>query len=437
MIDVSRKLERTRDFMGETVWHDPPGAGRIHMFLLYSLRVLLITFGGLRNQMLLLRASALCYSTLLAIVPVFAIGLSMLKGLGIEGQIEETLLKYLTAEQGEIAQQITAYIANTDFKALGAMGTAFLIVAVIMMLSNVEGTFNDIWGVTRSRSILRKITDYISVLILGPLLIVISTAFLSALTGNMILQMLAQYPVLGEVIFSLQFFLSYAGLWIAFTAIYLLMPNTRVRFLPALVAGVVCGSLWEFAFVIYTEFYVGVVSYNKIYGTFAVLPIFIIWLFISWIIVLIGAQMTNAIQHIKTYQQERQEFTTSTEEREILAFYLMAHIASGFANGSPPLGVEQLSNELSMPVRIVRETLDELAASGLLREVINGDQVYQPARDLSLIGLSEIHDSLRRSGAYDWRLPERARHEKLDRLLEQLQFETARHLESKTLRDLV
>ncbi|MGM0453670.1 MAG: YhjD/YihY/BrkB family envelope integrity protein, partial [Thermodesulfobacteriota bacterium] len=395
MSNSSGTIERTRHFLRESVWQDPPDADRLNMLLRYSIRVCLITVENALNQMILLRASALCYSTLLAIVPILAVGFSMLKGLGVQSRIEEVLLKYLTAEQEVLSTQITNYIANTDFKALGAFGTGILILAVVVMLGNVESTFNDIWGVTRSRTIARKISDYISVLILGPLLMVLSTALLASLSSNTVVRTLSDYPFFGDFLVLFNTILPYTGLWIAFTAMYLLMPNTRVKFLPALISGIIFGSIWQLAFSLYTDFYVGVVNYNKIYGTFAVLPIFIIWLYISWIIVLIGAQMTSAIQRIKSYQQESKKTTASEAEKESMAFYIMAEIAIRFSRGQPPASTETLSNTLSIPLPIVRNIVDYLSDSGLIREIDSEEQTVQPARDLDLIRLSDIYAAIR------------------------------------------
>jgi len=437
MTEISRKLKQTKGFFREAVWQDPSGTGRPRTFLIYTLRVLLITFKGLGDQMILLRASALSYSTLFALVPVLAVGFAMLKGLGVQSEIEETLLKYLTAEQEEVARQITTYIANTDFRALGAFGTGFLIVAVIMMLSNVEGTFNTIWGVTRSRSLSRKVSDYISVLVLGPLLLVISTTLVSSISTNTLVQLLSKYPIIQNLIFVFQALVSLAGVWIAFTAMYLLMPNTRVRFFPALIAGLVCGTLWELAFFVYTDFYVGIVSYNKIYGTFAVLPIFLIWLFISWLIVLIGAIMSNAIQQIPYYQREQQEVDPSIEENELMALYITLNIARRFSRGEPPLGAEQLSSRLAIPLRIIRKVLDQMAVSGILQEIGCEEPLYQPFHDPRLIRLSDINDAVRRSGGCNWQLPDDEKDENLERLIGYLREEASRRLGSETLQDLV
>lgn len=436
MDQITQKLERVSAFLRRDVWQDPADAGRARLVMLHALRVCLITANSFRNETILLRSSALSYSTLLAVVPVLAIGFSMLKGLGFHGQIEHVLINYLTAEQEELTNRIITYISNTDFKALGAFGTVVLIYAVVMMLSNVERAFNDLWGVTQDRPLVRKISDYISVLILGPMLIVVSTAMITSLSSHTVVQALTKYPVFRDFFILFKTVIPHLGLWIAFTAMYIMMPNTRVRFIPALLAGIICGTVWQIAFNVYTDFNIGLARYNKIYGTFAVLPIFIIWIYISWVIVLIGAQISNAIQHIKTYQQEFREVHASQREKLAMAFYIMHEIACRFHAGQPPAGINEIAAKFAIPTRLVREITDIYVQSGMIQEIDHKEQL-QPAKDLDLIRLIDVHDALNNASAHQWRIPPQARKERLEQLLSNFQQAASKPLEEMTIRDIV
>lgn len=436
-MQIKGKIKAVPEFLKKGVWIDPKEAGRIRMLMLYIIRTVLITAKGLGNKMLLLRASALAYSTLLAVVPLLAIGFSMMKGLGFENRIEHLLLKYLTAEQEVLSQRILGYISNTDFKALGAFGTVILIYAVIMMLGNVERTFNDLWGVTRDRRFVRKLSDYISVLLLGPILMVVASAMIASFSSNTVVVALSRYPVFKNFFVLFHTVIPHAMLWVAFTAMYMMMPNTKVKFLPAFIAGVLCGSVWEGAFRIYTVFNIGVTRYNKIYGTFAALPIFIIWIYISWIIVLIGAKLSNAIQHIHAYQQEFASTTASDREREKIAFYIMARVAKRFHGGLAPLPEDELSNELALPARITRDLMRLLAAAGILVEVFGDDSAFQPARDLNAIRLSEISGAVRNAGESGWRVPSAMSNNRIERAIESLDAKTTGELDAITLYDIV
>lgn len=434
---IRERAERVAQFVTHEVWNDPPDAGHIHLWLLRCLRVIVITVRSLKNENIMLRSSALSYSTLLAVVPMLAIGFSMLKGLGFQSQIERALVSYLTAEQEQLTSRIIEYISNTDFKALGALGMAVLIYAVIMMLSNVERAFNDIWGVRRSRPLVRKISDYISVLLLGPLLIVVSTTMITSLSSHTVVQTLSKYPVFRDFFVLFNMVIPYMGLWIAFTAIYLLMPNTRVRLVPALIAGAICGTIWHLAFEVYTQFNIGVARYNTIYGTFAALPIFIIWIYISWVIVLVGAQISSAIQNIQTHQQEFKSSGASFRQRQVMGLYILFEIARHFHLGQRPPASDQISKRFSIPSRLVREISDILCEKGLLREVEGSGQLYQPAMDVWRIRAADIFNAIEDHGSYPWQIPEDARDPQIEKLIRARQHEADQALDQITIGQLV
>jgi len=408
----------------------------LYFFYYQTVRVILMTVYGLKNRLILLRASALSYATLLAIVPLFAIAFSMLKGLGFHTRLE-SLINYLTAGQEELTARIILYISNTNFKALGAFGTALLIYASVMMLSNVERTFNELWGVTRQRTVSRKISNYISMLFLGPFLIILSTTMIASFSSNTIIAALTEYQVFKHFFVLFYKILPHAILCIAFTAMYYLMPNTRVKFFPALIAGILCGSTWEAAFRVYTEFNIGVAKYNTIYGTFAVLPIFIIWLYISWIIVLIGAQLSYAIQNVRSYQQEFNFFNVGYDKKEEMALNIMLKISRMFHNGLPSIGVEELSGALSAPVRLVREVTKKLTDRGLLQEVFGDEITFQPAKNLELISVLDVCYALRHEEDVKWNVSNDEKNEKLETLLNSRKASESEQLGKVSMLDLL
>jgi membrane protein len=424
-------------FFAENIWHDPRNAGKIRTQAYRSMRVILLTVYGLKDHFLLLRASALVYSTLLAIVPILAIAFSVMKGLGVQTRIERLMINYLTVEQEELTNRIFDYIANTDFKVLGVMGTVMLIYAVIVMLGNVEKTFNHFWGVTRSRRFVRRLSNYLSLLILGPLLMVISTSMIASLPSSFAAQSLSKYEFFRWFLGLFDTMIPKATLWFIFTAMYILIPNTRVRFIPALVAGITCGTLWAIAFKVFTGFNVMVTNYNKIYGTFAALPVFIIWLYISWIIVLIGAQLSHAIQNVRLFQQDLEAGRFSYDQREKMAFMIMLKISELFHHGAPQMNIETLAQVLSIPVRLVLETIQTLCDYGLLQAIHGDEPMYQPARNPALITLYDISRAIRHDGDKEWQFPETHQ----NRLLSLIESDKAKNdekfLGKTTLQDLM
>ncbi len=430
-------LRKLSDFLRNEVWHDPKDAGRLYFFYYQSVRIILLTIHGLKNRMILLRASALSYSTLLAIVPLLAIAFSMLKGLGFHSRLEHVLVNYLTAEQEALTSRIVEYIANTNFKALGAFGTALLIYASVMMLSNVERTFNELWGVPQQRTISRKISNYISVLFLGPFLMVLSTAMIASFSSNTVVAALTEYEIFEQFFILFSRIIPHATLWVAFTVMYILMPNTRVKFVPALVAGIICGSIWEGAFRIYTDFNIGVAKYNTIYGTFAVLPIFIIWLYISWLIVLIGAQLSYAIQNVRSYQQEVNVYDVAYDQKEEMALNIMLKISAMFHHGMAQMGVEELSNALAVPVRLVREITRKLCDRGLLLEIFGDEITLQPSKNIELISILDVCVALRHEGDGDWQVPGNEQNDMLLALMKSRKEVESEQLGKVTMLDLV
>jgi membrane protein len=413
---IRKYLSKIPEFLKKEIWHDPQEKSLLYVY--QAIRIVLMTLNGLKNQMILLRASALSYSTILAIVPLLAIAFSMLKGLGFHSRLEHILVNYLTAEQEELTTRIIEYISNTNFKALGALGTAILIYASITMLSNVERTFNEVWGVTKQRTIARRINNYISVMFFGPFLMVLSTAMMATFRSNTVVTKLMAYEFFQHFIGLFAGVLPHVILWLAFTVMYKSLPNTRVKFLPALIAGFLCGSAWEIAFRFYTDFNIGLTRNNIIYGTFAVLPIFIIWLYISWIIVLIGAQLSYAIQNVRSYQQELTTYKVGYDQKEDMAINIMLKISELFYYGKTQISIEGLSDLFSIPIRLVREITRKLYQHGLLQEILEEESLFQPAKDLSLISVLDVCHALRREDEGDWQVSDAGKNQSLKKLLD-------------------
>ncbi|MDO9264247.1 MAG: YihY/virulence factor BrkB family protein [Desulfosalsimonadaceae bacterium] len=437
MDGVTTYRGRISDFLKNGLWHDPKDAGRLYVFFYQTVRVILLTIHGLKNRMILLRASALSYSTLLAIVPLLAIIVSMLKGLGFHARLEQVLISSLAAEHEDLITRIIGYISATDFKALGAFGTAILIYASVTMISNVERAFNELWGVPRHRTVTRKISNYISFLFLGPFLMVLSTAIIASLSANTVVSALTEFKLFEHFSVLFSRMASHAILWFVLTVIYILLPNTRVKFVPALIAGVICGSLWKVAFGVYMDVNINVAHYNTIYGTFAVLPVFIAWLYFSWMIVLMGAQLSCAIQNIRSYQQEMRVSDIGCDLKEEVALYIMLHICSRFHHGLSRRGVDPLSDALAAPVRLVREITRKLCDGGLLQEIPGDDVTFQPAKNIGLIRVLDVCQAVRHEGDGDWRAPEKERNPALQALIGAKKTVEAEHFGKTTLLDLI
>ncbi|MBN2054797.1 YihY family inner membrane protein [bacterium] len=347
-----------------------PGA-RIKKLILRQTQVLYLVIRGFRADKCSLHASSLTYMTLFSIVPLFAFGFALSKGFGVANAIRP-LLDRLTVGQQDVALYLLEYINRTNVGALGTIGLLTLVITIVATFSKVESTFNTIWGVKKSRSVSRKITDYISVVVVVPILIVASTGLNTTLASNTMVNKLRSFMIISDII-NFSFKASpYVIIWIAFTFLYSFIPNTRVRTWPSLYGGVIAGSIWQGAQWGFIRFQVGVSKYNALYGTFASLPIFLLWVYISWNIILLGAQFSYVRQNIRTIREQIDPRLISEFVREILAVRIMLSIVEQFRAGGAPLNGTTLAERIGVPVKVVRDLLFRMIDLGLITEVTNG-----------------------------------------------------------------
>jgi membrane protein len=241
----------------------------------------------------LLRASALTYSTLLSLVPLLALMFAVLKGFGVQRRLEPLLVKHIAMGNPEVVHQIIEYVDNTKIGALGALGLVALLFTAVSVLSNIERSFNDIWQVRRGRHVFRKVADYIAMLVVGPILLLASLSLGTVLQTS---GAAATLELLGPVQNLLLHAAPYVSIWVALALVYLLMPNRRVPLGAAVLGGVVAGTLWKIAEGLYIQFQFGMAKYNAIYGAMAQLPMLLVWVYLSWCLVLLGAELAFVYQ---------------------------------------------------------------------------------------------------------------------------------------------
>jgi len=288
-------IDRSRNFLDHELWEmdatDKPWWRRA---LINQGQILALVVRGFISDGCMLRASALTFTTLLSLVPLLALVFSVLKGFGVQNELEPLLLEQLAVGGGAAVTKIVEYINNTNVARLGSYGLIFLIVTVLTLLSNIEKSFNSVWGVVETRPMLRRFTDYFSVVTIGPLLVVVAISMTSTLKSQQLVITLIKYEYLGEVLLFMFEILPFMVMWLVFAGLYLFMPNVKVSPRAALIGGVFGGTLWQLSQWGYLNFQVGVARYNAIYGTMAALPILMVWIYLSWMIVLLGLEMTYA-----------------------------------------------------------------------------------------------------------------------------------------------
>lgn len=384
----------------------------------------------------LLRASALSFTTILSIVPLLALAFAVLKGLGVQNSLEPLILQRFTVGSGEVVDNIITYINNTKMGSVGAIGLVFLVVTVVSLLGNIEEAFNDIWGVEGHRSVYRRFSDYLSVVVSGPLLMLAAISITTSMQSQSVVLWILQRSYVGDLLILLFQVVPYLIVWIAFVSLYIFMPNTKVRLKSALFGGILAGTIWQLAQWGFIHFQVGVAKYNAIYGTLAALPVFMAWIYTSWVIVLFGVEVVAAHQSRKAFLHDHEPGNLSYATREAMALVILLTVAGSFYREERPWTLERLADERHVPLRTARKLLAKLVASGYLL-IAEGKGTYYPARDLEHIRVSTLIRDLKHQGgeipfAESDQLGEMTREliQKLDRLTEE-------SLADLTLKDLV
>ena len=377
--------------------------------LLKPLRVVLFTIRGYVHDNCALQASALTFYSLLSIVPVVAMAFGIAKGFGLEQRLESQLYLRFAGQEEVLAKVIDfsrSLLENTKGGLIAGIGVVLLFWSAIKVLSHIEYTLNHIWKVS-SRSFVRKFTDYMSIMIISPLLVIVSssvnvfiTTQVTAITGKLSLLQAAS-----PVIFMLLKLLPFGLIWLLFIMIYLIMPNTQVRFSSAIIAGIIAGTIYQLTQGVYISAQVLVSKYNAIYGSFAALPLFLIWLQLSWMIVLLGAEIAYAHEHVGHYSMVTDYKRTSPDFRRRYALHILRLIIQRFRNGDHPLTAAQISKHLKAPLLLVEQLIEQLCQSGLISTVEskknNGPCVYQPARDIHTITIASVLEALDKRGDKD------------------------------------
>jgi membrane protein len=381
----------------------------IEAFSVKYLRIILLASRGFVRDNCQKTASVLTYYSLLNLVPVVAVAFAMAKGFGLEKLIEKQILQMAEKAnwQADITNQIISFSHNLLNQAKGGLiagvGIVLLLWTVISIMGKIEESLNEIWEIKKSRTLIRKFSDYITMMVLGPVLLIISSSatILLASQVKVIVDKIAVLGVFSKVIFLLLNLLPYASIWVLFTMLYLIMPNTKIPMRSAILGGVAAGTIAQIIQWIYIKFQIGVASYGAIYGSFAALPLFLGMLQMSWMIVLFGAEIANANEHYETYGFHPDYSGMSASSKKILMLRIFHLLTKKFSLGEKPLSAHQIAHALEIPVRLVRQFLHELSDVGLVVETakgIKGDVAFQPGRTIENITVKFALDEYEKYG---------------------------------------
>jgi len=330
------------------------------------------------------------------------------KGFGFEKLLRKELIERFPGEaQQEVMKKVIEFAESmleaTKGGLIAGIGLIVLFWSVIKVLSNIEASLNDIWEIKENRSWGRKFSDYLALMIISPLLIIVSSSATVFITSQ-ITQLANQIKLLGMIspfIFLSFKLIPYVLIWILFSVIYILMPNTKVNLKAGIVSGIIAGTIFQFVQWAYISFQVGTARYNAIYGSFAALPLFLFWVQISWWVVLFGAELSFASQNVSTYEYEPDSSKISHNFKKLLTLRIAHLLVRNFSRCETPLTDSQISMRLEIPIRLVHQILYDLVECGLFIETRTGDENtsgYQPACDINKLTISSILDAIEHHG---------------------------------------
>ena len=408
--DFGDLISRVIDFIRTEIWRirlaDLPFG---KSFFIRQLRTIILAFRGYDEDKCFVRASSLTFYTLLSIVPVAAMFFGIAKGFGFEKVLERRLYENFRGQE-EILEKVIGFsntlLQETQGGVIAGIGMAVLFWSVLKVLNHIERSFNDIWEIKTGRSLGRKFSDYLAIMLISPIFIIMSgsaTVFITTQVEQ-ITQRVALLGMFSPLISFMLKFLPYILIWMLFTFLYIIMPNTRVNFKAGLVGGIVAGTLYQIAQGTYISFQIGAARYNAIYGSFAALPLFLMWIQISWWIVLFGAELSFANQNVDTYEYEPDSLKVSPGFKKLLTLQIAHLLIKKFDNGDKPLTDSQVSTRLEIPIRLVHHILSDLVESGLISEIrteADKEFAYQPARDINKMTIQYVLEALDHKGTED------------------------------------
>lgn len=401
-------IRKAISFISRDIWNfnleDLP---KNQSFLIRQLQIIVLAIRGFNEDKCGLRASALTMFSILSVVPILALAFGIAKGFSLEERLEVEI-KSAFAANPDIVEFMLDFahsaLNNTQGGLVAGIGVVVLLWTVMRVLNNIETSFNEIWEIRKPRSIFRKFSDYLTIILVAPILIVIAGGLTGFASSNVIM--------LTEKINWLGFtkpyvegsmgLIPYFIIWTVLTLLYMVMPNTKVRFIPALIAGVVVGTVFQLFEQSYIWFQVEVSTYNAIYGSFAALPLFILWMQISWLLVLFGAELSFAHQNVANYQFESGANEVNVIQQRVLALMMMRELVRNIQNEEEPISAGDFSRMFNSPIRLIRQILAKLEENHLVQEVaadnVREDDRYILATDFSELTIQDVLMKIEKSG---------------------------------------
>lgn len=406
MIDkITKFTQRILHFLSIGIWRiDTNGLGRLRAISYNILKSFVLTYRNLDWSLVNTRASALTYSTLLSIVPLLAVLFAIARGFGFQNILQSELFSYFQGQEQALSTAMQFIDKSLEY----AQGGVFLGIGLVMLLytalnlvSNIEDNFNSTWGIKNGRSYYRQFTDYTGLFLIAPVLLVCNAGFSIVLNSSLETQIIGVFinPFIKVLPFILTIFL--------FTFVYAYIPNTKVKFSSAIFAGVIAGIAFQIFQQIYISGQLWISKYNTIYGSFAALPLLLLWLQISWLIVLIGVELSFSHQNIAKFNFEKETKDITRRYKDFIILLISTFIVKRFEKGEKPYTANEISEKYKIPTRLTSDIIYLLLDLNIIVETPSEKDLipaYIPAIDINKISVSYLFDKVDSFGSEDFNI---------------------------------
>jgi len=439
MANIGEKID---SFFMQKLWKtDADSVSKTRSAEIRALRFIYVIIKGFSEEQLILRAMSLVYTSLLTFVPLLAVSFSVLKAFGVHTRFMIFLYYFLEplGDSGiDLSMKIIGFVENVQISVLGSIGLSALIYTVISTVQKMESALNYIWNIKHTRGFSQRFSNYMSVLLVGPVLIFSALGITTTLMSSTAMKKLMAIQMLGSVMYMISRLAPYLLISAAFTVIYMLLPNTRVRFRAALAGGIAAAILWQTIGWIFASFIASSAHYSAIYSGFAALILFLIWLYWNFLTLLIGARVSFYTQHPQLLEAGSKIVMLSDRLKERLALAIMFLVGASFHANKQHWNFSSLTQKLGMPSEFVSEVLSILEEKGLLVPAQGEPLIYLPGRDMETISLNEIISAVRISGE-DTHISSKslASVPEIKGIMKHMEQAIALSLDKKTLKDLV
>jgi membrane protein len=427
------------------IWHTPlTEISKWKVFLFRQLRIIVLAARGFTKDKVQLRASALTFYSLLSIIPVIAIAFAIAKGFGLDKNLEEIILTNFDMYQDMLIPILTkarSAIDQTRGGYMAGIGVIILFWAVMSLLEHIESSFNHIWQIRSSRPWYRKFTDYLTIMLIAPVFIVLSSS-ITIFVGTELPEYMSRAPILGFFKPIISFLVKFAPFfitWLTLTILYIVMPNAKVKFGPALISAIIAGTSLQILQWLYIDLQFGITKLSAIYGSFAAVPLFILWIQSSWLILLLGAEISFANQNVSRYEFESESLNISNFQKRALILMILQMIIRNFVVGEKPISAENIATTLKIPVRLARDILQDLSNVNLvsiIHENEKKERLYQPALDVNKLTVSFVFTRLDKDGAEKIMVAKNKDYEKIISMLDKFDRLVAKSNSNILIKDL-